>query len=179
MMRKHGWILLTICVVLTAFAPFAAAQTNAKTVRKELGVWYGKAVDAYKRKDAKSYATLFSPDVETTSWDDKKIVGRKAMEEYAREDMATIESISSAREVIHKITIRGDKVTRDSTDIWKYKMIDVDGTYGAKGKKYDVLWKQKGRGTFVKTANGWQLQSGYYLSKPALTVGGKPLRPLK
>jgi len=178
-MRKHGWILLTICVVLTAFAPFAAAQTDEKTVRREWQAWYAKVVDAYKHKDVKAYAALFTPDFKMTMWDGKKISGRKALEEYARADMAAIYTLYAAREVIDKITVKGQKVMLEGTETWKYKMIDVDGTYGAKGKLYDVLWKQKGRGTFVKTANGWLLESGGNIGKPELTVGGKPLRPLK
>jgi uncharacterized protein (TIGR02246 family) len=176
-MRKHSCILIIALVTMMAMPIMTVAQTDEKTLRRQHQEWYAKVVDAYKRKDAKGFAMLFTPDVKGVTWDGKKIMGRKALEEYTREDMAAIVSIESAKAVISKIALKNGKMVVEGTEIWKYKMLDANGTYGAKGKTYNVLWKQVDQATFRKTSQGWQQEEYHYLTKPDLTVGGKPLLP--
>jgi hypothetical protein len=176
-MRKFGVAVVAILALIVGLPIIAAAQTDEMTLRKQHQEWYAKVVDAYKRKDAKAFAALFTPDVKGVTWDGKKIMGRKALEEYTREDMVAIVSIESAKAVISKIAMKNGKMVVEGTEIWKYKMLDANGTYGAKGKTYDVLWKQAEQATLRKTAQGWQQENIHYVTKPDLTVGGKPLLP--
>jgi hypothetical protein len=85
----------------------SATRNDEQTVRRELEAWYGKVVAAYKKKDAKAYAALFAPDAKVQTWDGKT-VDRKGLEGWARkEDMPPLQAIYSAREDIHKLTLKG------------------------------------------------------------------------
>lgn len=90
---------------------------------------YQKVVSAYKRKDARAFAALFSPDFKAKMWDGKT-VDRQALEEWARQDMAETKALYSARVIIDKAAIRGQEETHEGTEVWNYKFADLRGQYG-------------------------------------------------
>lgn len=178
-MRKWSTRIFAL-IALTLTVSVSAEPLNEKQVRRELKVWYDKTVSAYRNKDAKAFAALFTPDAEGVSWDGVHVSGRKQLEEYTRKDMANIEILHSAQELIHKVTIKGQEATIEATEKWKYKFRDDKGEYGPKGKSYTVNWKQRCLVTFVKSEQGWLEKTWKYLTKPDLrTEDGKPLLPVK
>ena len=72
---------------------------------------YQKVVSAYKRKDARAFAALFSPDFKAKMWDGKT-VDRQALEEWARQDMAETKALYSQLESSSTRRQYGDRKRR-------------------------------------------------------------------
>jgi ketosteroid isomerase-like protein len=166
-------LLATIVVCGSVFA----ASSDEIRVREELQSWYGKIVDSYRQKDVKAYMSLYTQDVKVRDLQGQT-KDRKALEAYAREDMAATGEIHSAEFEIRELALKDNRATATGKETWKFGFTDLKGEFGPKGKSYDVVWTSPVRVRFVKTSQGWLAEYRKVKGPETLSEGGTPLVPL-
>jgi len=174
---RNSWVVgLVLLVMAMACGAVSAASPDEIRVRQELQVWYGKIVDSYRKKDLKAYMALYTQDVRIRDLQGRT-KDRKALEAYAREDMAAAGEIHSAVLEIGKLEMKGREAVIDCVETWRYVFTDLKGEFGTKGRSYHVVWRSPARVRFLKSSHGWLAKSKEVTGPETLTAEGRPLVP--
>jgi hypothetical protein len=170
-MTKRAPFLLAL-ISTVAGAMTALAQDGAE-VRKELEVQYRKLAEAHDRKDLKTIANLKTPEFHAI-FPDGRVGDVKVMEQYTRQFIEGNQPPFNIRNTIQKLTVSENKLIAVA-EVFQ----EASRTRELAGKVRKVETSVIQRETWVKTLEGWKLQSVDNVRDQRRFVDGKRVDPTK
>lgn len=154
--------------VLMAGGPASAHADDAAT-RKALDAQYAKISQAYKTKSLKPLHEVTAPDFVMMVPGGKSITRQQAEQQF-QTSLSFIKSVTSAKEKINKVTVKGNEATVDAQESIEGVTADMQ----SQGKAHTMGVTNQNRDTWVKTGNIWLRKSSTML-KGTMTADGKKM----
>lgn len=154
--------LFIACLGVSAHAEDALA-------RKALEQQYAKISQAYKTKTLKPLQDVTTPDF-TLTVPGGRSVTRAQAEQQMSMYLSFILSVTSAKEKISKVTVKGNEATVDTLESIQGVTADMQ----SQGKTHTMELANQNRDTWVKSGGTW-LRKHSTLLKGTLTTDGKSM----
>jgi ketosteroid isomerase-like protein len=145
-------------------------RDKSKPVRKAIGEWYGRNVEAFNAKDVAAIMELRTDDFHTIT-PDGRVNSRAEMETRTRLFLNRIDHFISQENRIGTIDVNGDLASAYITQRTVRMQRFPDGTL------HKVEAGAVQRETWKKTADGWKLYRVDDIRDDGLLVDDKPYRP--
>lgn len=168
---RRKCLALTVMSAAALVAP-VLARADDSAVRKELMAVFNKGVTSYKKKDVKSFMSMFAPGYTSRSFDGRTMT-RADEERDMKQAMSMTKSLDAASLSIEKLATKGNSADVTSTMKLSMHVVD-DGTMGGKkGQPHVLSMEQKSKEIWVKTGGSWKIKSSQELAPGKTTIDGK------
>jgi len=149
-------------------------RADDAAVKKELLAVFAKFTAALKKKDVAGAMSYFTPDY--TAKQMGMTMTRAQAEQQMKQTIGSIKSFDTISWDIKKVTVKGNTVIAEGTELFVGTIQDDMGQMGPKGKTHKLKDVENNRDTFVKTPKGWLLKSSETISAE-ISVDGKKVGP--
>ena len=146
-----------------------SAHADDAVARKALDQQYAKISQAYKTKTLKPLQDVTTPDF-TLTVPGGRSVTRAQAEQQMNMYLSFILSVTSAKEKINKLTVKGNEATVDTLESIQGVTADMQ----SQGKTHTMELANQNRDTWVKAGGTW-LRKHSTLLKGTLTTDGKSM----
>jgi ketosteroid isomerase-like protein len=151
-------------------AGMVIVRDKSKPVRKALGDWYARNIEAFNAKDVAAIMALRTEDFHTVT-PDGKVNTRADMEARTKQFLDRIDHFLSQDIQIGTIQAEGDLASADITQATVRMQRFPDGTL------HKVESRVVQRETWKKTGEGWKLYRVDNIRDGDLFVDDKPYKP--
>ncbi len=160
-------LIAGLAFVLSLVGIASAVRAGDTDVRKEFEATYRRQIEAFMKKDIRTYMEPLSLDF---SFKPKNMPAsnRRQFEDRVRQDMEKPNSKWLMR--INKLTVTGNKAIATTSHQFSYTLNSQHGV------THSFAWSVKRRETWVKGARGWEIKHIEDMKYGKFTVDGKQVR---
>ena len=133
-------------------------------VRDELQAAYARAGEAWRAKDAAALMQMVTPDF-TQRMPDGQIIPYAMAEAGLREWLATADRVTNYAVQIGDLTVKGDQAVAKVDENVAMTFSDLNG------RSHERVMANSSQVTWVRMANGWQIQQTEYLAARIMIDG--------
>jgi hypothetical protein len=164
-------------VVLALAVALQAAPQDRYTVGGDLQAMYDELtqtmLSSVTPEDVDDFHTVFyTPDWTFTDRSGARHTWADLRENAVR--TAGEQPYENARDVIRRISMRGDSEIAEVSSITVRMIPDADGKYGARGATHTIAEATPMRDTWLRTPTGWKLQAREQIGDPRTFVDKVP-----